>query len=196
MDYDTHFRSLAAEPAGGSGDSDEVDIIATDVRLHGKVVMGQFRRMSDLFNQGLGYVVIRNAQLLKPNGDGTAVEIQELMLRREDITFCGQADAPAPPPAEGAGPMASFDRPLLSKVARRVVFYVSGVSVTTNVHTLEEMKLSAFLDTPEPRFIPTTDARVRSLDDGALIGEFALLLLNRERITAAADASLAGLAAD
>jgi hypothetical protein len=197
MDYDTHFRGLAAEPAGAAPDSDEVEIICSDLRLNGRIVLGQFKRLSDIFNQSLGYVVVRTARLLLANGTPTDLELPEVMLRREDIVFVGQAETAVQGRAGGTSTsMSSFDRPVLSKVARRVIFYTPAGAITTNVHMFEEMTLSTFLDGQEPRFIPTTGARVRLVADRTVTGEYGLLLLNREQITAATEAALAGAAAD
>ena len=192
MDYDTHFKGLAADPGGGAADSDEVEIACPDLRLSGRVVLGQFKRLSDLFNQSKGYIVVRTA---RPQQADHVLE--EMMIRREDITFVGQTESVVKP---GAGAttsgMSTFDRPLLAKVARRLVFYTPSGAISANVHMLEEMTLASFLDGREPHFIATTGAHVHSLVDHAVVAEFGLLLLNRAHITAAAEAARAGGAAD
>lgn len=196
MDFDTHFRGLAAEPADAV-DSDEVEIACSDLLLTGRLVLGQFRRLSDLFNHSLGYyMVVRNARLLEPNRHATDLELAEMMIKREDITFVGQAESAVQPKAGARAGMSSFDRPMLAKIARRLVFYTPGSSITANVHMFEEMTLSTFLEGREPLFIPTTSANVRSLADRAVTARFGLLLVNRLRIMAAAEADLAGAAAD
>jgi Family of unknown function (DUF6812) len=98
--------------------------------------------------------------------------------------------APAPPPADPLS--AQFDRPM-PKVAVGMIFVTPGHTMTGNVFIPDGAELDAFIESPDPDFIPMTDVRTRSLADRRIITRYGFALLNRRHIVAATPL-LAGMA--
>lgn len=176
--------------------TEEVELVGPHLRLGGRIVVGRFNRLSDLINHRRGYVLLRDARLLRRNGAPTNLVVDELMVNQDEITFIGRA-----PGSEQSGsatplPLSDFERPAIEKEQRRYVIFTPGHSITGTVHVFREMSLGAFVDSTDPRFVVMTQVTARSLADRRVISHFDLLLVNRTQITAAAEASKAGSVSD
>jgi hypothetical protein len=185
--------SIDAIAASLGGSQVEVELVGPHLRVGGKVSLGRFGRLSDRVNHTRGFVLMHDARLLKRNGDPTPLVLAELYVNQDEITFIavmrsGLEDQPA------AG--VDRDRPLLRKEAHGYVVFTPGHSISGTMHVHEEMTLANFVDTPDPRFIPMTNATTRSLADRRVISRFDLLLINRTQMTAIAVAARSGVGPD
>jgi len=214
MSIDPRFMEFATF-GSDEGQTEEIEILGPHLRVSGRIALGRFKRLSDLANHSQGYVRMQGARLLRRNGDPTNLELAELLVNRDEITFIGQRPAAASDgsTASGADAAASgdtaaartapqsagfseFDRPTIEKQSRRFVIFTPGHTLTGDVHVFHEMTLSAFLESSDPRFVAMTNVRARSLADRRVISHFDLLLVNKTQMIAAAEADRAAALAD
>ncbi len=196
MAYDPTFFSPGGRMADADMRTEEVELVGPHLRLGGRVAVGRFTRLSDLINHSRGYVLLRDARLLRRNGEPTNLVVDELMVNQDEITFIGQVPGAERSAPVETSPMSSFDRPTLEREPRRFVIFTPGHSLTGTVHVYREMTLPTFVDTTDPRFVTMTNVTARSLADRRVISHFDLLLVNRTQMTAAAEASKARAVSD
>ena len=174
--------------------SETIELVGTHLRVSGEVSLAHFGRLSDRINLNRGYIRLKDARLLRRNGEPTPLIVPELMVNPDEITFVGQrAEDMSPAPSVR---MADEDRPAISRIRRQVVIFTAGHTLIGTIHTFAETDISSFVDSPDPRFVPMVDVTARSLADRRVISHFALALVNRTEITAASFLELAGGAAE
>ena len=158
----------------------------------------RFGRLSDFINASSGYVRVRNAQLLRRNGDPTSLVLPELMVDQDEISFIAQRDAPPPDPEAGGGFIeARFSGETETRRARDFVIFTPGHAVTGRVHVFGQTDVAGFVDAQEPRFVAVTGVTARSLADRRVISHFEFILLNRTQMIAASEVgATGGLATD
>ncbi len=159
------WDDVSTEP---SGHDEAIELVGTNLRLTGVINIGRFARLSDLINASSGYLRVRDAQLLRRNGDPTSLVLPELMVDQDEISFIAQQHAVAA--GEGAG--AGFVEPGFSpsaetRQAREFVMFTPGHTVTGRVHVFGQTDIATFVDTKDPRFVAVTNATTRSLADSS-----------------------------
>jgi len=128
---------------------------------------------------------------MRRNGDPTDLMLEELMINQDEITFIGQRSAGG----TGAGVVEGYGT-AVARETRRYVFFTPGHTISADVQVFGESDLASFAEASDPRFVPLTRARARSLADRRVISHYELLLLNRTQLTAVAEASRAASFAD
>jgi hypothetical protein len=173
---------------GGSGPvkHETVELIGPHLRVSGDISLLRFNRLSDLINHSRGYVKIVEAKVLRRSGEPTGQIIQELMINQDEITFIAQPEATASAP--GGDP----DRPQMQRIPRELVVFTEGHTLAGKIHLFAETEIDAFVDSPDPRFIPMTDVMVRWLSDRRIVCKFGFVLVNRTQMLAAALREQAG----
>jgi hypothetical protein len=189
------FDALGFNPPGPEAALDAaryeaIELVGPHLRVRGEISLLNFNRLSDLINNVRGFVRLRNAQLLRRNGEATTLIVPELMVNRDEITFIGQAaeDVSAASTAVAGG----MDRPLMERVPRKLVIFTAGHTLTGTIHAFPEMDIANFVDTSDPRFVALVDVTARSLADRRVISHFGLVLVNRTQMTAASFLEKAG----
>jgi hypothetical protein len=172
-----------------------VEFVGPHLRVAGDISLTNFSRLSDLINHNRGYIRLKDAHLLRRNGDATNLIVPELMVNPDEITFVAQRPTglPPAPSLQNFGPM---DRPLMPRVQRQVVIFTAGHTLTGSIYAFAEMDIANFVDSPDPRFVPLTEVTARSLADRRVISHFSLVLINRTQMTAASFLEYAGAAAE
>ncbi len=183
---DLSFVQFESEVGGGR--LEPIEVIGTHLRASASIDIGRFHRLSDLVNHTRGFLSLQDARLLRRNGDPTRLTMPELLLNQDEIAFIGQREAPELPP-EPADALSRLDRPVIEKRPRRMILFTSGHAITGSVHLYHEQTLAGFVDASDPRFVPVTNARARSLADRRVISHFALLLVNRTQMIAASEST-------
>jgi len=182
------------EDLGGSTGRDEpVEVVGTNLRLTGLLSLGRFSRLTDLINASSGYLRIRDARLLRRNGDPTNLVLPELMVDQDEISYIAQTH-PAPP-EPGSGP--DYVEPGFGSVAdprtpREFVMFTPGHTVTGRVHVFGNTDIATFVDSTDPRFVPVTHVATRSLADRRIVGQYEFVLINRTQMIAAAEVGRQG----
>lgn len=171
-----------------------IELVGPHLRVRGEIALFKFHRLSDLINSNRGYVRLKDAQLLRRNGDPTNLVVPELMVNPDEITFIGQrADSAPSAPSGWAG---GEDRPLLERARRQFVVFTAGHTLTGSIYAFAETDIADFVDAPYPRFIPMVAATARSLADRRVISHFSFVLVNRTQMTAASFLERAGAAVE
>jgi hypothetical protein len=175
-----------------SARDESVELVGTHLRLTGMISLGRFGRLSDLINASSGYVRIRDARLLRRNGDPTALVLPELMVDQDEISFIAQGRASAPQPGTGPDFLSGFGEDVEERRAREFVMFTPGHTVTGKVYVFGETDLAGFVDSTDPRFVPVTNATTRSLADRRVISHFDFVLINRTQLIAASEVGRKG----
>ena len=178
-----------APDAMPAGRDEPIELVGTNLRVKGAISLGRFGRLTDLINASRGYIRIRDAQLLQRNGDPTSLVLAELMVDQDEISFIAQHQAEHPEPGAAGGFIEpAFGENIEARQAREFVMFTPGHTVTGKVHVFGQTDLAGFVDATDPRFVPVTDARTRSLADRRIVGRYDFILLNRTQLIAAAEA--------
>jgi hypothetical protein len=152
---------------------------ATYLEVHGKVVMHQARRMSDLANDEDELLDLEEAQIrVHSSGDGLWDTVPGLTLNRDEVllliptseTRTSQSDLKAPG----------------RRV--RVKLYCGPLQVTGFINVPLEQTVSGWHRTTRTRFLSVTEARVQPIQEGLEFddhgGVYRFVLINRRRLTA------------
>jgi hypothetical protein len=168
------------------GRDEPIELVGTHLRLTGVIALGRFGRLTDLFNASSGYIRVRDARLLRRNGEPTTLVLPELMVDQDEISFIAQAESHLEP-----RPVAAFDSgfggPAVERTAREFVLFTPGHTVTGRVHVFGQTDLAGFVDSTDPRFVPVVDVTTRSLADRRIVSHYPFLLINRTQLIAASD---------
>ncbi len=192
--FDSGRNSFGPDTPIGESKYEMIDLVGPHLRVSGQIALLAFGRLSDRINQSRGYVRLKDAQLLRRNGDPTNLVVPELMVNPDEITFVAQrGDAVSATPTISAGAM---DRPVMERTRRQVVVFTAGHTLIGTIHTFADTDITTFVDSPDPRFVAMTDVTARSLADRRVISHFALTLVNRTQMTAVSFLENAGRAAE
>jgi hypothetical protein len=177
-----------------TGRDEPIELVGTHLRLTGVIGLGRFGRLSDLINASSGYVRVRDARLLRRNGEPTSLVLPELMVDQDEISFIAQTQALPPEPGSGGG----FIEPsfggtdIEARTPREFVIFTPGHSVTGKVHVFGQTDLAGFVDATDPRFVPVTGVTTRSLADRRIISHYDFILINRTQMIAASEVGRKG----
>jgi hypothetical protein len=169
---------------------ESIELVGPHLRVAGDISLLRFTRLSDLVNHSRGYVKLTGASLLRRNGEPAGLVVEELMVNQDEITFIGQKEHDVSTAQTGL--VGGMDRPLMARVARELVIFTPGHTLTGTIHLFAETDIATFVDSPDPRFVAMTEVTARSLADRRVISHFGLVLVNRTQMTAASLRELAG----
>ena len=174
---------------GASGGIEEpIELVGTNLRMTGLVSLGRFRRLTDMINASSGYLRIRDACLLHRTGEPTDLQVPELMVDQDEVSFIAQTHAPMPDEgAAGGFDEPTFDTGVDARQAREFVMFTPAHTITGKVFIFGQTNLAAFVDSTSPRFVPVIDATTRSLNDRKVVNQYDFLLINRTQMIAAAE---------
>ena len=181
------------ELGASQGRDEPVELVGTHLRLTGIVSLGRFNRVTDMINASSGYLRIRDARLLRRNGDPTTLVLPELMVDQDEISYIAQTHPVPPEPGTGAvfsetgyGAAAEIRKP------REFVLFTPGHTVTGRVHVFGGSDIATFLDSIDPRFVPVTQVTTRSSADRRISSRYDFLLINRTQLIAASEVGRLG----
>jgi hypothetical protein len=163
-------------PGGYVGRTEEVELVGPYLRMSGSLNIGQFRRISDFLNNQEGLIAVREATVLRRNGEPTKVHTQSIWVAPHELTLLAQHEAAE---AAGAGDLQ------VPKVGVPLIVVTPGHTLTGEIYIGQDANLEMFIESPTPSFIPLTDVRTRSLADRRITSRYAFALLNRAHIVAA-----------
>ena len=184
------LRLVGVETAAGADEAPavpvrpRVELIGTHLRAEGAVDLGHFKRLSDYVNLLEGFFTIHDVVLLSRLGEPTRITFPDFRARLDDIALVGQRMSP---------PVRGSDEFYVRKDRRRLVITTAAHIVYGYAYIHEQASTMAFLDSPDPHFVPMTNVRVRWLADRRLAGRFAFALIQRPHIIGVATEVSGGL---
>jgi hypothetical protein len=154
-----------------------IELVGAHIRMSGTLEIGTFRRVSDFLNHHDGLIPIRDALVLRRNGDPTKVSTPSFWVTPNEITLVAVKEETAEKDPYTMAP----------RVAKTIIVVTPGHTLTGNVHLPLEAELEAVIESPTPTFLPLTDVRARSLADRRIISRYDVAMLNRRHIVAATE---------
>ena len=154
-----------------------IEIVGPHLRVSGSLQLGYHRRLSDFINNHQGLMDLRGATVLRRNGDPTRVYAPNIWINLDDVTLIGSIGDDRP--------VAGGANILMEKRPHPIISVTPGHTLTGEVHLAPEARLAAFIESNDPRFVPMTDVRTRSLADRRIISRYPFALLNRRHMVAA-----------
>jgi hypothetical protein len=173
------FEELLASVGLESAEGLLIELVGPHLRIAGNVQIGYHRRLSDFINNHEGLMKLHDARVLRRNGDPTKVTAASIWVSPAEVTLIGQESEPE---ASGADP--AFVTP---KRVSQLIVVTPGHTITGEVHLNLEATVAAFIESPDPFWVPMTDVRTRSLADRRVISRYDFALLNRRHIVAATE---------
>jgi hypothetical protein len=170
----------SAETQDGAFDGVAVELAGPHLRLAGSVELGRFRRLSDLLNHHEGPLRLHAATVLRRNGTATKVTTPSIWVNLGEVTLVGQ---PGDTSSQAASPEMRIE-----KESRLLIVVTPGHTLTGEVFVPVGGSLDAFIESPDPSFVPMRDVRTRSLADRRIITRYGFALLNRRHVVAATEA--------
>jgi len=176
-----------------AGRDEPIELVGTHLRLTGVIALGRFGRLTDLINASSGYVRVRDARLLRRNGDPTSLVLPELMVDQDEISFIAQTQVAAPEREPGVGYIEpGFGTEVVDRKPREFVIFTPGHTVSGKIHVFGQTDLAGFVDATEPRFLAMTGVTARSLADRRIISHYDFILMNRTQMIAASEVGRQG----
>jgi hypothetical protein len=176
------------DDVGQEARDEPIEIVGTNIRVTGVVSLGRFKRLSDMINASSGYLRVRDACLLHRNGQASDLELPEMMVDQDEISFIAQTHPDAPEEgAAGGFDAPTFDAGVDERQAREFVMFTPAHTVSGKVYVFGQTDLAAFVDSTSPRFVPVIEATTRWLADRKVVNRYDFLLINRTQMIAAAD---------
>jgi hypothetical protein len=157
-----------------AAESHKVELIGTQLRAAGTLIVSGRQRLSDYVNAVEGFFRIEDVMLRARNGDATRIVLPEIRVRLDEITLIGQA--------RQKGGAADGGNRRIQKVSQRLVVMTKAHEIYGYAHIHEMSSVEEYVDAEYPRFIPMTNVNVRWLADRRLAGRFDLALLQRSHI--------------
>lgn len=185
-DASQHLEELVVGPLAPTvakpivGSAIQIELIGPHLRVAGTMSIGYHRRLSDFVNHHVGLLELRDATVLRRNGDPTRVTTPSIWVSPDEVTLMGQAVEDRPDDDTG-------QEMHVQKAVHTLIAVTPGHTLTGDVHISEGAELARYIESPEPLFIPMTDVRTRSLADRRIIARYAFALLNRRHMVAATE---------
>ena len=164
---------------------------ATYLEVHGKVVMHQARRISDLANDEDELLDLHDAQIrVHSSGEGLWDTVHGLTLNRDEVLLLI-------PTSEERTSQDDLKAPG-RKV--RVKLYCGPLQVTGFINVPVAQTVAGWHRTTRNRFLSVTEARVQPIQEGLEFddhgGVYRFVLINRRRLTALIETQVVARPAD
>jgi hypothetical protein len=158
---------------------------ATYLEVHGKVVMRQARRISDLANDEDELLDLEEAQIrVHSSGEGLWDSVPGLTLNRDEVLLL----IPTSEAQTSQGDLKAPGRKV------RVKLYCGPLQVTGFINVPLEQTVAGWHRTTRTRFLSVTEARVQPIQEGLEFddhgGVYRFVLINRRRLTALIESRL------
>jgi hypothetical protein len=159
-----------------SGPSLAIELIGPHVRLGGTIRLGHYVRLSDLLNLHDATLTLAQAVVLNRTGLETADSVPTLDVRLDAISLViDHSGYISPAPPEDVG---------IQKTSHRLMAVTEAHLITATFFIYPGAEPASYLLAAEPRWIPLTNVRVRSLVDRRIKYGAMFAVLNRSSVGA------------
>ncbi|MBA3689648.1 MAG: hypothetical protein H0W81_12615, partial [Chloroflexi bacterium] len=153
----------------------ELELIASHARFAGSVNLGAYSRISDLLNFHDEVLSVADGAVLNPVGDRSADAVPQLDIRLSDLTLVIDRSNYVPPP--------DADQ-MVEKKSYRLLGVTDAYVITATFFIYAGAEAIPYLRAAEPRWIPVTEVKMRSLLDREVEIEADFAVLHRKPILA------------
>ena len=153
-----------------------MEIFGNGFQISGLIHIGQFGRLSDRLNARPGFIAVRHAlltalgQTISPGFDQPKAT---LWVQLSQIVVVAERLADHSP---------RLGTPVVQKQRRRVSIVTPGYELEGSLHVHAHGSLTQFLQSPEPHFLPMTEATVRRPSNAAVVDHFPFAMVNCEQL--------------
>jgi hypothetical protein len=159
-----------------TGPSLELELISSHARFAGTVNLGAYSRLSDLLSFHDDILTVHNGVVLTRTGFRSADEAPELDIRLNDLTLVIDRSNYVPPPDA---------EQMIEKREHRMLAVTDAHIISATFFIYAGAEATPYLRASEPRWIPVTNVRVRSLVDRRIKYGASFAVLHRKPILAA-----------
>jgi hypothetical protein len=153
-----------------------IELIGPHVRFGGTVKLGSYGRLSDLLNFHDQTLTLADAVVLNRTGLATADGVPALQVQIDAICLVLDHSGYVPPPAS--------DDIAVQKARYRLMAVTEAHLITGTFFIYPGVEAKAYLLAAEPRWIPLTEVRVRSVIDRRIKFGAEFAVLNRRSVGA------------
>ena len=154
----------------------ELELISSHARFAGSVSLGAYSRLSDLLNFHDEVLTVANGVILTRTGFRSADEAAQLDIRLPDLTLVIDRSGYVPPVPDG--------EQMVEKRPYRLLAVTDAHIITGNFYIYAGAEPGPYLRAAEPRWVPITDVRVRSLVDRRIKFGASFAVLHRKPLLA------------
>jgi len=158
-----------------SGPQLELELISAHARFAGTVNLGAYSRLSDLLNFHDDILTVSNGVVLTRTGFRSADEAPQLDIRLSDLTLVIDRSEYVPPPDA---------EQMVEKREHRMLAVTDAHIITATFFIYAGAEPTPYLRAAEPRWIPVTNVRVRSLVDRRIKFGAGFAVLHRKPLVA------------
>lgn len=163
-------------PGLQSGPTLKVELISAHARIGGSVNLGAYTRLTDLLNFHDEILTVRDGVILNRSGIATADGAALLDVNLETLTIVMDRSDYVPPP----------DPEAVEKRAHRMLAVTEAHVITGTFFVYPGAEPTAYLKMKDPRWVPLTDVRVRSLVDRRVKFSAGFAVMSRKSVLATA----------
>jgi hypothetical protein len=160
-----------------SGPQLELELIASNARMGGRVNLGAYTRLSDLLNFHDDILTVEAGAVISAEGDRSGNAGLPLDVRLSELTLVIDRSDYVPPPDT---------EQMIEKREHKMLAVTDSYVITARFFIYAGAEATPYLRANEPRWIPITDVNVRSLTDRRIELEAKFAVLHRKPLLATA----------
>ena len=165
-----------SQEADDEGMAFDVEIFGDGFQVSGRLVTGQFDRLSDWLNMKSGFIQVQDAMHVHL-GDAPVSDREEsrgtLWVRLDQVVMVAERTN-----IQQARPGA----PVVQKQRRKVSIVTPGYILEGSLHVHAFGSMKEYLEPTEPHFLPITEVTVHWLSDPTLVARLPFAVINRREM--------------
>jgi hypothetical protein len=165
-----------SQEADDEGMAFDVEIFGDGFQVSGRLVTGQFDRLSDWLNMKSGFIQVQDAMHVHL-GDAPVSDREEsrgtLWVRLDQVVMVAERTN-----IQQARPGA----PVVQKQRRKVSIVTPGYILEGSLHVHAFGTMKEYLEPTEPHFLPITEVTVHWLSDPTLVARLPFAVINRREM--------------
>ena len=165
-----------SQEADDEGMAFDVEIFGDGFQVSGRLVTGQFDRLSDWLNMKSGFIQVQDAMHVHL-GDAPVSDREEsrgtLWVRLDQVVMVAERTN-----IQQARPGA----PVVQKQRRKVSIVPPGYIQEGSLHVHAFGSMKEYLEPTEPHFLPITEVTVHWLSDPTLVARLPFAVINRREM--------------
>jgi hypothetical protein len=165
-----------SQEADDEGMAFDVEIFGDGFQVSGRLVTGQFDRLSDWLNMKSGFIQVQDAMHVHLGGAPVSDREESrgtLWVRLDQVVMVAERTN-----IQQARPGA----PVVQKQRRKVSIVTPGYILEGSLHVHAFGSMKEYLEPTEPHFLPITEVTVHWLSDPTLVARLPFAVINRREM--------------